>query len=113
MRLWTRSFILVLGCLVAVNALAQRNTNNKNPLLDVFQRMDANHDGILTVQEFVAANSQMGETKAAAFYKELASLGGMVTKGSVTGMTFPQFAKAYVAWMQAHSNQGRKQQGTN
>ncbi len=89
-------------------AFAQRNTNNKNPLLGVFQKMDTNHDGILTVQEFVAANSQMGEAKATAFYKELASLGGIITKGSVTGMAFPQFAKGYVAWMQTHSSQGQK-----
>ncbi|MGO9446733.1 MAG: hypothetical protein ACLPXB_18450 [Thiobacillaceae bacterium] len=109
MRLWTTLFILVVGCLVAVNTFAQRNTANKNPLLGGFQKMDANHDGILTVQEFATANPQMGEAKAVAFYKELASLGGVVTKGSVTGMTFPQFAKAYVAWMQAHSNQGQKQ----
>jgi Ca2+-binding EF-hand superfamily protein len=108
MRLWTRLFILVLGCLVVANAFAQRNTTNKNPLLVVFQKMDANHDGILTVQEFVAANSQMGEAKATAVYKELVNLGGVVTKGNATGMAFPQFAKAYVAWVQARSNQGQK-----
>jgi Ca2+-binding EF-hand superfamily protein len=108
MKQWTRLFILILGCFVAVNAFAQRNTSNKNPLLSVFQKMDANHDGILTAQEFVAANSQMGEAKAIAVYKELVNLGGSVTKGSVTGMAFPHFAKAYVAWVQAHSNQGQK-----
>ena len=112
MSLRTTLFILVVGCLVTANAFAQRNTTNKNPLLGVFQKLDANHDGILTVQEFVAANSQMGEAKATAVYKELVSLGGIVTKGSVTGMAFPQFVKACKAWSEAHPNQGQNQSGT-
>ncbi len=106
MRLWTTLFSLVVACLVAVNASAQ--TPKKHPLLDRFNKMDANHDGILTVQEFVAAHPKMGEAKASTFYKELVSLSGTATKGGATGMTFPQFKKAHKAWREAHANQGQK-----
>ena len=53
-------------------------------LLNQFEKMDANHDGILTVQEFVAAHPKMGAAKASTIYKELASLGGTIKKGGVT-----------------------------
>ena len=78
----------------------------------VFQKMDANHDGILTIQEFRRQLAD-GRGESRRSLKELVSLGGIVAKGSATGMNFPQFAKAYVAWIQAHSNQGQKRQGTN
>ncbi len=108
MRLWTTLFGLVVACLVAVNAPAQGNTPKKHPLLDRFEKMDTNHDGILTVQEFVAAHPKIGEKKATAFYNELVTLSGTTTKGGVTGMTFPQFVKAVKAWKEAHQNQGKK-----
>lgn len=113
MRVWTMLLSLVVACLVAVNAPAQGNAAKKHPLRDRFEKMDTNHDGILTVQEFVAAHPKMGEAKAVTFYKELATLGGTTTKGGVMGMTFPQFKKAHKAWKQAHPNPGQKPQGTN
>ena len=113
MRLWTILVSLVVACPVAVNAFGQGNTTNKHPLLNRFHAMDTNHDGILTVQEFVAAHPKMGQAKAATFYNQLANLGGVTTKGGVTGMTFPQFRKAHQAWREAHPNQGQKQQGAN
>jgi Ca2+-binding EF-hand superfamily protein len=114
MRPWTILFSLVVGCLVAVNAFAQGNACKKHPLRDRFEKMDTNHDGILTVQEFVAAHPKMGEAKATTFYKELATLGGTTTaKSGVTGMTFPQFKKAHKAWKEAHSQQGQKQKSTS
>jgi Ca2+-binding EF-hand superfamily protein len=112
MRLRTTLFILAVGCLVTVDAFAQGNTTKKHPLLDRFNMMDVNHDGILTAQEFAAAHPKMG-TKAGTAYNQLATLGGTTTKGGVAGMTFPQFKKAFKAWREAHPNQGQKQQGTN
>ena len=38
MRLWTTLFILVVGCLVAVNTFAQRNTANKKPFVGRFPK---------------------------------------------------------------------------
>ena len=95
MKFATLLLSLVMACLVAANVSAQRNTSPKSPLAVFFEKMDTNHDGILTVQEFAAANSKLGAGKAVAVYKELATLGGTVQKGEATGMTFQQFAKAY------------------
>jgi hypothetical protein len=89
MKFATLLLSLVMACLVAANVSAQRNTSPKSPLAVFFEKMDTNHDGILTVQEFAAANSKLGAGK------ELATLGGTVQKGEATGMTFQQFAKAY------------------
>ena len=106
MKVWTMLFSLAVAYLAAVSAPAQGNTATKHPLRDRFEKMDANHDGILTVQEFVAAHPKIGAAKAGAFYNELATLGGTTTKGGVAGMTFPQFKKAHKAWREAHPNQG-------
>ena len=75
MRIWTILLSLVMACLVTANVPAQGNKSTKHPLRDRFESMDTNHDGILTVQEFVAAHPKMGEKKAAAFYAELANSG--------------------------------------
>ena len=106
-------FSLAVACLVAANAPAQGNTARKHPLLERFEKMDTNHDGILTAQEFAAAHPRIGQAKANTVYNQLATLGGATTKGGVAGMTFPQFRKAVKAWRQAHPNQGQKQQGAN
>jgi Ca2+-binding EF-hand superfamily protein len=113
MRIWTILLSLVVACLITANAPAQGNKSTKHPLRERFETMDTNHDGILTVQEFVAAHPKVGAKKAAAFYAELATLGGTTTKGNVVGMTFPQFKKAHKAWKQAHPNQGPKQPSVN
>jgi hypothetical protein len=110
MKLGTVLFGLVVGCLVTANAFAQADTPKKHPLLERFEAMDANHDGILTIQEFVVAHPKIGEAKAAAFYKGLATLGGTTTKGNVIGMTFPQFRKAHKLWKEAHPKQGQNPQ---
>jgi hypothetical protein len=107
MRVWTILLSLVVACLVAANAPAQGT--KKHALRDRFEKMDTNHDGILTVQEFAAGHPKLDATKAAAVYKELVTLGGVTTKNGVTGMTFPQFKKAHKAWKAAHPNQGQKQ----
>ena len=80
--------------LVTVNAPAGEKQHSEDSLKAYFEKQDANHDGILTLDEFVAFRAKMGTEKATAIYNKLASLGGTTTKGSVTGMTFEQFKKA-------------------
>ncbi len=104
MRIWTVLMSLIVACSVAASAPAQGTTQppvKKHPLLQRFEAMDTNHDGILTAAEFEAAHAKLGE-KAAAAYKELAALGGTTTKDGATGMTFEQFKKAHQEWKQAH-----------
>ncbi len=110
MRVLAILFSLVAACLVAISA--DGATAKKHPLAERFQKMDTNHDGLLTLAEFVAGHPKMGATKATAAYKELVTLGGTTTKNGVTGMTFPQFKKAHKLWKQSHQNQGQKQNGT-
>ena len=107
MRPWIMLFGLAVMCLVTANASAQQT--KKHQFMDRFNAMDLNHDGILTMQEFVATNPQMGAEKAGAFYKKLASLGGVTTKDGVTGMTVQQFGNA---WKSLLGN-SRPKQGTN
>jgi hypothetical protein len=106
MKAWTMLLSLVVACLMAANAPAKGNPSKKHHLLDRFEKMDANHDGVVTVQEFVAAHPKAGEAKATTVYEGLMTLGGTTTKGGVTGMTFPQFKKAHKAWKAAHPKQG-------
>ena len=110
MRALMMLFSLVLACLATVNV--EGATAKKHPLAERFQKMDTNHDGILTLGEFIAGHPKMGTTQATAAYKELVTLGGTTTKNGVTGMTFPQFKKAHKLWKQSHQNQGQKQNGT-
>jgi hypothetical protein len=112
MKAWTMFLSLFVVCLVAANAPAQGTASKRLPLFERFEKMDTNHDGIVTAQEFAAAHPKLG-AKAIIFYNQLAALGGTTTKGGVVGMTLPQFKKALKAWKQAHPNQGGKQQGTN
>jgi Ca2+-binding EF-hand superfamily protein len=77
--------------------MAPTQETKKGSLRDYFYKQDANHDGILTLDEFVAFRATMGTEKATSIYNKLASLGGATTKGSVTGMTFEQFKKAVEA----------------
>jgi hypothetical protein len=113
MKFSTLLLSLVMACLVTANVSAQKNTSPKSPFATIFGKMDTNHDGILTMQEFVAANSRIGAAKATALYKELAAMGGTVQKGRATGMTLQQFAKAYEAWKSTHSDKGNSQNGSN
>jgi len=66
-------------------------------LESAFYKMDANHDGILTEREFVAAHQKTGTAQAAAHYKGLAARGGITTRSGVTGMTLQQFKAAHAA----------------
>jgi hypothetical protein len=59
--------------------------------------MDANHDGILTEREFVAAHHKTGTAQAAARYEGLAAKGGTTKRSGVTGMTLQQFKAAHTA----------------
>lgn len=103
MKMWTTALSLAVAFLVAVNAPAQ--TAKKHPLRDRFEKMDTNHDGILTQDEFVAGHPKAGPEKTTKFYNELASLGGTTTRNGATGMTLEQFRKAHKAWKQAHPKQ--------
>ena len=71
MKLWTMLFSLAVACLVAANAPAQgkfwRAPAKKHPLLERFEKMDTNHDGILTAQEFAAAHPRLVRQRPAQF----------------------------------------------
>ncbi len=116
MRIGMFLLSLVLASLMTVQASAQekKDAPKKPSLSERFDKMDTNHDGILTEQEFVAfhkaAHEGKGEAKAGTFYKELASLGGTTTKDNITGMNLDQFKKAHKAWRENHpkKNQGKK-----
>ena len=103
MRLWTMLLSLMMLCVLAVNAPAQEQCKKHHSLADRFAKMDTNHDGILTLQEFVAARTKAGPAKAEAFYNKLTLLGGTTTKGSVTGMTLEQFRKAHKLLREQHA----------
>ena len=79
MRVWTLLLSLIVLCLVSVNATAQEQ-HKKHSLADRFAKMDANHDGILTLQEFVAGHPKLDKEKAEKFYNSLVGLGGSTTK---------------------------------
>jgi hypothetical protein len=85
-----------------LSAEAAKVVAKKQPLSKRFQKMDANHDGILTEAEFVTAHSKLDAAKAQKCYETLAALGGRTTKNGVMGMAFPQVKKAALAWRQSH-----------
>lgn len=103
MRAWTMLLSLTVAFLVASTALAQGTepTAKKHPLLERFQKMDANHDGILTAEEFAVAHPKLGD-KAKTAFEALEKLGGTTTKDGATGMTFQEFKKAHLEWKKTH-----------
>jgi len=104
MRTGTMLLSLAVICLVATDAPACGNRHHSHGSQgSSFNAMDTNHDGILTQAEFVAAHSNVGATKAAKFYNNLATLGGTTTRNGVTGMTVQQFKTAQKAKKQAYS----------
>ena len=100
MRVWIMLLSLIVLCAMAVNGPAQQCAK-KHTLWERFQKMDTNHDGIVTQAEFVAGHPKAG-AKAEKFYNDLIALGGTTTKGGATGMTFEQFKKAHKLWREAH-----------
>jgi hypothetical protein len=62
-----------------------------------FDKMDVNHDGILTEREFVVAHHKKGTAQAAARYEQLAAKGGITKRKGVRGMTLAQFKAAHTA----------------
>ena len=67
-------------------------------LESAFYKMDANHDGILTQREFVAAHQKkMGTAQAATHYMGLAARGGTTSRNGEMGMTLQQFKAAHTA----------------
>jgi Ca2+-binding EF-hand superfamily protein len=86
---------------MASNAPAQQPVK-RHSLSDRFQKMDANHDGILSQAEFVAAHPKIGAVAAKELYRSLAVLGGTTTQSKTTGMTFEQFKKAHKLWKASH-----------
>ncbi len=103
MRVWTMLLSLIVACLMAVNLPAQESKPpaKKHPLLDRFEKLDTNHDGILTAEEFAAAHQKHGD-KAKTVFQALEKLGGTTTKDGVTGMTFQEFKKAHLEWKKTH-----------
>jgi Ca2+-binding EF-hand superfamily protein len=108
MRVWTVLLTLVVACLVATNAPAQtkKDPAKKHPVAERFAKMDANHDGILTQDEFVAAHTKMGDAKAKKAYEEISKVGGTTTKDGATGMTLEQFKKGIEEWRKSHPRKG-------
>lgn len=104
MRLCTMLTAVIVACLIAVNASAQVSKEppiKKHPLLERFQKMDTNHDGILTEEEFAAAHPKHSD-KAKTAFGEMEKLGGTTTRDGVTGMTFQEFKKAHAEWKKLH-----------
>ena len=103
MRIWTMFLSLAMAALVTVNAPAGEKKHSEDSVKAYFEKQDANHDGILTLEEFVAFRPKMNADQATSFYKKLAAAGGTTTKDGVTGMTFDQFKKGIAASKPAHS----------
>ena len=78
MRFCTLLLSLAVACLVGIDADAQNTT--EHPLRDRFEKMDTNHDGILTLPEFVAGHPKMGAQKATQLYQQLVTLGGSTAR---------------------------------
>lgn len=71
-------------------------SHHQSSLESAFYKMDVNHDGLLTMREFVAAHQKkMGVTQAIVRYKALAARGGITRGNGTTGMTLQQFKAAH------------------
>ena len=99
--------ILILSFLLAVMAGMPANApayylgssiHSHHSLESAFYKMDVNHDGLLTMREFVAHHKKkMGVPQAIAHYKALAARGGITRRNGVAGMTLHQFKMAHKA----------------
>jgi hypothetical protein len=90
-------FLLAVTAAVPANAPAYYQVSHSHHSLEsAFHRMDVNHDGLLTMREFVAHHKKkMGVPGAIAHYKALAARGGITRRNGVTGMTLHQFKMAH------------------
>jgi Ca2+-binding EF-hand superfamily protein len=68
-------------------------------LRERFDRMDTNHDGVVSAKEFVAAHPKLGAERAEKIFKKM---GG----GTGKGLSFEQFKTAVEKWLA--SRQQRK-----
>lgn len=97
MRFWTALLSLLVASAVVASAPAQEKKEGKEgkrphmTLKERFDKMDANHDGALSEEEFVAGHSRMGEKAKDVFKK----MGGTAEKG----VTFEQYKKAMEEFM--------------
>ncbi|MGA2799684.1 MAG: hypothetical protein ABSE63_19040 [Thermoguttaceae bacterium] len=108
MKAWTMILSLLAVCFVAGSAFAQKKEPpKKDPLLERFEKMDTNHDGIVSLKEFVAVNKEMGK-EAEKRFMELEKLGGSTEKKKEKGMTFEQFKKALEEWVKQHPKEPEK-----
>ena len=110
MRIWTMFLSLAAAVLVTAHAPAAEPKHSEDSLKDYFQKQDANHNGILTLEEFVAFRPKLGAEKATSFYKQLVAAGGTTTQNGVTGMTFDQFKKGIAAAKPTHSTSAPAQE---
>ncbi len=86
------------ACNSGYGSHAHHTHYTQNPLESAFHKMDANHDGIVTQREFVAAHQKkLGTAQAATNYAQLAARGGTTTRNGATGMTLQQFKAAHGA----------------
>jgi Ca2+-binding EF-hand superfamily protein len=109
MRFWTILLSLIVAGMVAVNAPAQEQKGGKKPhmtLKERFDKMDTNHDGTLSQDEFVAGHKRLGEEKAKALF---AKMGGTTDKG----LTFDQYKTAMEEWMKQQHKKKDAPKGGN
>ncbi len=98
MRFWTvlLSLLVAVAVVASVPAQEKKGKEGKRPhvtLKERFDKMDANHDGALSEEEFVAGHPRMGDKAKDVFKK----LGGTADKG----LSFEQYQKGMDQMMKA------------